>query len=67
VPTPDGELVPFCGYNMTTDDGEYALRNRHDWGGRDSVDGDLPDPPETVPDESVGPAPETDYPAVEED
>jgi uncharacterized radical SAM superfamily Fe-S cluster-containing enzyme len=38
VPTPDGELVPFCGYNMTTDDGEYALRNRHDWGGRPRVD-----------------------------
>jgi uncharacterized radical SAM superfamily Fe-S cluster-containing enzyme len=37
VPTPDGELVPFCGYNMTTEDGEYALRNRHDWGGRPSV------------------------------
>jgi len=67
VPTPDGELVPFCGYNMTTDDGEYALRNRHGWGGRDSVDGDLPDPPETVPEESVGPAPDTEYPAVEED
>ena len=38
VPTPDGELVPFCGYNMTTDDGRYALRNRHGWGGRPSVD-----------------------------
>ncbi|WP_247008813.1 radical SAM protein [Halorientalis litorea] len=38
VPTPDGELVPFCAYNMTTDDGEYALRNRNDWGGRPSVD-----------------------------
>jgi uncharacterized radical SAM superfamily Fe-S cluster-containing enzyme len=37
VPTPDGELVPFCGYNMTTEDGEYALRNRNDWGGRPSV------------------------------
>ncbi|MFB6147196.1 MAG: radical SAM protein [Halobacteriaceae archaeon] len=37
VPTPDGELVPFCGYNMTTDDGRYALRNRHDWGGRPAV------------------------------
>jgi len=40
VPTPDGDLVPFCGYNMTTEDGEYALRNRHDWGGREAVDGD---------------------------
>ena len=38
VPTPDGELVPFCAYNMTTDEGEYALRNRNDWGGRPSVD-----------------------------
>jgi len=67
VPTPDGELVPFCGYNMTTDDGAYALRNRHGWGGRDSVDESLPEPPETVPDEPVGPAPDTDYPTVEED
>jgi uncharacterized radical SAM superfamily Fe-S cluster-containing enzyme len=39
VPTPDGDLVPFCGYNMTTEDGEYALRNRNDWGGRESVAG----------------------------
>jgi uncharacterized radical SAM superfamily Fe-S cluster-containing enzyme len=37
VPTPDGELVPFCGYNMTTDDGRYAIRNRNEWGGRPSV------------------------------
>jgi Predicted Fe-S oxidoreductases len=37
VPTETGELVPFCAYNMTTDDGEYAIRNRNDWGGRDSV------------------------------
>ena len=37
VPTPDGDLVPFCGYNMTTDDGEYAMRNRNDWGGRPAV------------------------------
>jgi len=42
VPTTDGELVPFCGYNMTTEDGEYALRNRNDWGGRSTVDGDRP-------------------------
>jgi uncharacterized radical SAM superfamily Fe-S cluster-containing enzyme len=35
VPTPDGDLVPFCGYNMTTEDGRYELRNRHGWGGRD--------------------------------
>jgi uncharacterized radical SAM superfamily Fe-S cluster-containing enzyme len=41
VPTTDGELVPFCGYNMTTEDGEYALRNRNDWGGRTNVE----DPP----------------------
>ncbi|MFC7009455.1 hypothetical protein [Halalkalicoccus salilacus] len=38
VPTPDGDLVPFCAYNMTTEDGQYALRNRHDWGERDGVD-----------------------------
>jgi uncharacterized radical SAM superfamily Fe-S cluster-containing enzyme len=38
VPTTDGELVPFCGYNMTTEEGEYALRNRNDWGGRSTVD-----------------------------
>jgi uncharacterized radical SAM superfamily Fe-S cluster-containing enzyme len=37
VPTPDGELVPFCGYNMSTDDGAYAIRNRNDWGGRPGV------------------------------
>ena len=37
VPTESGELVPFCAYNMTTDDGEYAIRNRNDWGGRDAV------------------------------
>jgi hypothetical protein len=37
VPTPDGDLVPFCAYNMTTDDGDYALRNRYGWGGRSSV------------------------------
>jgi uncharacterized radical SAM superfamily Fe-S cluster-containing enzyme len=40
VPTESGELVPFCAYNMTTDDGRYAIRNRNDWGGRDRVDGD---------------------------
>lgn len=39
VPTPDGDLVPFCAYNMTTEDGRYELRNRHSWGGRDSVSG----------------------------
>ena len=38
VPTPDGELGPFCGYNMTTDDGDYALRTRNGWGGRPAVD-----------------------------
>lgn len=37
VPTPSGELVPFCAYNMTTEDGRYALRNRHGWGGRSAV------------------------------
>jgi hypothetical protein len=48
VPTPDGDLVPFCGYNMTTDDGEYALRTRHGWGGRDRVTAD-PESPEIEP------------------
>lgn len=38
VPTAEGDLVPFCGYNMTTEDGEYALRNRNAWGGRSAVD-----------------------------
>jgi uncharacterized radical SAM superfamily Fe-S cluster-containing enzyme len=38
VPTIDGDLVPFCGYNMTTEDGEYALRNRNGWGGRERVE-----------------------------
>ncbi|MFB6191927.1 MAG: radical SAM protein [Haloarculaceae archaeon] len=42
VPTPDGELVPFCAYNMTTDDGAYALRTRHGWGGRPRVDAPVP-------------------------
>jgi hypothetical protein len=41
VPTPDGDLAPFCGYNMTTEDGEYAIRNRNDWGGREAVDDPL--------------------------
>jgi uncharacterized radical SAM superfamily Fe-S cluster-containing enzyme len=36
VPTPDGELVPFCGYNMTTEDGRYEMRNRNNWGGVDT-------------------------------
>lgn len=38
VPTESGELVPFCAYNMTTEAGRYALRNRNDWGGRPAVD-----------------------------
>ncbi|MFB6281049.1 MAG: radical SAM protein [Haloferacaceae archaeon] len=37
VPTPDGDLVPFCAYNMTTEDGRYALRERGGWGGRPAV------------------------------
>lgn len=37
VPTESGELVPFCAYNMTTDAGEYAIRERNDWGGRPAV------------------------------
>ena len=48
VPTPDGDLVPFCGYNMTTDDGEYALRTRYGWGGRDRITVD-PEPVEVEP------------------
>jgi uncharacterized radical SAM superfamily Fe-S cluster-containing enzyme len=42
VVTEDGDLVPFCGYTMTTDDGEYAMRNRHGWGGRPSVGESVP-------------------------
>jgi uncharacterized radical SAM superfamily Fe-S cluster-containing enzyme len=45
VPTPDGDLVPFCAYNMTTEDGRYELRNRHGWGGRDGVGADWSDEP----------------------
>ncbi len=61
VPTPDGDLVPFCGYNMTTDDGEYALRNRHGWGGRDGTEADLPESGGTPP------APAADYPRADTD
>jgi uncharacterized radical SAM superfamily Fe-S cluster-containing enzyme len=43
VPTDTGELVPFCAYNMTTDDGRYAIRNRNDWGGRPGVTEPEPD------------------------
>jgi uncharacterized radical SAM superfamily Fe-S cluster-containing enzyme len=46
VPTPDGDLVPFCGYNMTDADGEYAIRNREGWGGRPAVDEPVPEEPE---------------------
>ena len=46
VPTPDGDLVPFCGYNMTTEDGEYAIRKREGWGGRPAVDELVPHEPE---------------------
>jgi len=46
VPTPDGDLVPFCGYNMTDADGEYAIRTREGWGGRPAVDEPVPDEPE---------------------
>jgi len=42
VPTENGELVPFCGYNMTTDDGRYALRNRNEWGGRPGINEPFP-------------------------
>lgn len=41
--TEDGELVPFCGYTMTTDDGVYALRNCRGWGARPTVDEPVPD------------------------
>lgn len=49
VPTPSGELVPFCAYNMTTDDGRYAIRNRNGWGGRDGTGGS----PEAAPGRSA--------------
>ncbi|MGB0653643.1 MAG: radical SAM protein [Thermoplasmatota archaeon] len=29
VPTKEGRLVPFCGYNLTTRDGRYALREQY--------------------------------------
>ncbi|MXR51537.1 radical SAM protein [Halovenus sp. WSH3] len=51
VPTPDGDLVPFCGYNMTTDDGEYALRNREGWGGRPAVGEPVDAEPTTTDDD----------------
>ena len=50
VPTTDGRLAPFCGYNMTTEDGEYALRNRNGWGGREAV-GESTDDGSTTDDE----------------
>lgn len=43
VPTPSGKLVSFCAYNMTTADGEYALRNRRGWGGRRWIDEPISD------------------------
>jgi len=46
VPTPDGDLVPFCGYNMTNEGGEYAIRQREGWGGRPAVDEPVPQEPE---------------------
>jgi uncharacterized radical SAM superfamily Fe-S cluster-containing enzyme len=70
VPTPDGDLVPFCGYNMTTDDGAYALRNRHGWGGRDGTDADLPEAGEGASAAGTAdtpPAPEADYPRADTD
>ena len=51
VPTADGDLVPFCGYNMTTEDGRYALRNRNDWGGRPAVNEPVPTDERSVPDD----------------
>lgn len=49
VPTEEGDLVPFCGYNMTTEDGRYALRNRNDWGGRPAVNEAVRTDEESVP------------------
>jgi uncharacterized radical SAM superfamily Fe-S cluster-containing enzyme len=46
VPTPDGDLVPFCGYNMTNESEEYAIREREGWGGRPAVGEPVPDEPE---------------------
>lgn len=43
VPTPSGELVPFCAYNMTDAEGGYALRTRHGWGGRPAIDAPVAD------------------------
>jgi uncharacterized radical SAM superfamily Fe-S cluster-containing enzyme len=43
VPTEADGLVPFCAYNMTTEDGRYALRNRNGWGGRAGVTEPEPD------------------------
>ncbi len=50
VPTESGELVPFCAYNMTTDDGEYAIRDREGWGGRPAVGEPVATDPEPDPD-----------------
>jgi uncharacterized radical SAM superfamily Fe-S cluster-containing enzyme len=71
VPTANGELVPFCAYNMTTDDGEYAIRNRKEWGGRPHVDaprpvvreGDDASAEPSPPAEPPGPRPTGDEPA----
>jgi hypothetical protein len=43
---------------MTTDDGEYALRNRYGWGGRDRVNVDpspAPEPPAVAEPPAVDP------------
>jgi len=57
VPTPEGDLVPFCAYNMTDESGEYELRNRHGWGGRDSVsEGGTAVIEDSTPDSSAGDA-----------
>jgi len=60
VPTESGDLVPFCAYNMSTESGEYAVRNRRDWGGRAGVDAPLPGAPEGVTGGGTDPTPSGD-------
>ncbi|PSQ11002.1 radical SAM protein [Halobacteriales archaeon QS_5_70_15] len=68
VPTASGDLVPFCAYNMSTEGGEYAVRNREGWGGRTGVEAPLPDAPEGTTDGGIprssagdgGPGPDHD-------
>ncbi|MFB6296375.1 MAG: radical SAM protein [Halobacteriales archaeon] len=57
VPTESGDLVPFCAYNMTTDDGRYAVRNREGWGGRPAVGEPMPEgePASRAPEDEAAP------------